>query len=398
MSELVRWLNKNRTSFQPDESFSNRAIRHISTIERHKLFSPDIEHMRTAEGRWFEAIVYEMFLDAAETTDEIAGVAVKGADAPRGRRNIHLGQNGFFYSRNGDITIRGNGQDLAEFDLLLVDNDKQIAFGEVVTSPSDLKEFEKEIEYKKRLLGYMFAQPSVPFLLISSFDISHFSVVRRLMKSRDNINIETITCEQIKAQINQRAPGKETKQTCEHKKTFLATNLVQKKPFEYLQYHDWERNKVFSQVSNQINVRNTPNPEETAVLVKKILYGGLYPSAIKSLCKEREITIRGEKLEFNDLMRNFSKVILATDLPGYDPLMYLRPKQKREYLKMVQDKEGNFKYERRTPPKVGFFLWLESLGPTLGSRITRQILESFSPVNGNGNGGKPRLEIPNRQN
>ena len=398
MTDLIRWLNKNRSSFQPDESFSVRAIRHISNVERNKLFSPEIEHMRTAEGRWFEAIVYEMFLDAAETTDEIGGVAVKGADAPRGIRNIHLGQNGFFYSRNGDITIRGNGQDLAEFDLLLVDHSNRIAFGEVVTSPSDLKEFEKEVEYKKRLLGYLFAQPSVPFLLISSFDISHFSVVRRLMKSRDNINIQTITCEQIKALVNQRGPAKDHPQARDHKKTFLATDLAQKKPFEYLRYHDWERNKVFSQVSNHANARDIPNPGETTVLVKKILYGGLYPSAIKSLCKEHEISIRGERLEFNALMRNFSKVILATDLPGYDPLVYLRPRQKREYLKMVQDKEGNFKYERRTPPKVGFFLWLESLAPTLGTRITHQILDAFSPVNGNGTGGRTTVDLLNRQN
>lgn len=398
MSDLIRWLNKNRTSFQPDESFSLRAIRHISDLERTKLFSPEIEHMRTAEGRWFEAIVYEMFLDAAETTDEIGGVAVKGADAPRGRRNIQLGQNGFFYSRNGDITIRGNGQDLAEFDLLLVDRDNRIAFGEVVTSPSDLKEFEIEVEYKKRLLGYLFAQPSVPFLLISSFDISHFSVVRRMMKSRDNINIQTITCEQIKALVNRRGPEKETTRAQVHKKTFLATDLLQKKPFEYLQYHDWERNKVFLQVSNRVNVRDTPTVGETTVLVKKILYGGLYPSAIKSLCKEHEISIRGEKLEYADLMQNFSKVILATDLPGYDPLVYLRPRRKREYLKMVQDKEGNFKYERRTPPKVGFFLWLESLAPTLGSRITHQILESFSPVNGKEIGVKPVAGAMEHQN
>ena len=398
MTDLIRWLSKNRSTFQPDESYSVRAIRHISNIERNKLFSPDIEHMRTAEGRWFEAIVYEMFLDAAETTDEIGGVAVKGADAPRGRRNIHLGQNGFFYSRNGDITIRGNGQDLAEFDLLLVDYDKRIAFGEVVTSPSDLKEFEKEIEYKKRLLGYLFAQPSVPFLLISSFDISHFSVVRRLMKSRDNINIQTITCEQIKAIVNRNSPDKAHWQVREHKKTFLATDLIQKKPFEYLQYHDGERNKVFSQVSNHVNVRNEPNHVETAVLVKKILYGGLYPSAVKSLCKEHQISIRGELLGFDEIMQNFSKVVLATDLPGYDPLVYLRPRQKREYLKMVQDREGNFKYERRTPPKVGFFLWLESLTPTLGSRITRQILESFSPADGNGTCRKPTLEVTQQQN
>lgn len=65
-------------------------------------------------------------------------------------------------------------------------------------------------------------------------------------------------------------------------------------------------------------------------------------------------------------------MILATDLPDYEPLVYLRPRNKKEYLKMVQDKEGNFKFERRTPPKVGFFLWLESIGPTLGSRITTQ--------------------------
>jgi hypothetical protein len=398
MTDLIRWLHKNRSTFQPDESYSVRAIRHISNIERNKLFSPDIEHMRTAEGRWFEAIVYEMFLDAAETTDEIGGIAVKGADAPRGRRNIYLGQNGFFYSRNGDITIRGNGQDLAEFDLLMVDHDNHIAFGEVVTSPSDLKEFEKEVEYKKRLLGYLFAQPSVPFLLISSFDISNFSVVRRLMKSRDNINIQTITCEEIKALINRNRPEKVQTRVREHKKTFLATDLVQKKPFEYLQYHDGERNKVFSQVSNQVNVRNASNPVETTVLVKKILYGGLYPSAVKTLCKEHQISIRGEILEFNDIMQNFSKVILATDLPGYDPLVYLRPRQKREYLKMVQDREGNFKYERRTPPKVGFFLWLESLTPTLGSRITRQILESFSPVDERGNCRNPIVEGPNRRN
>ncbi len=329
---------------------------------------------------------------------KLAGWQSKEQTLHRGRRNIHLGQNGFFYSRNGDITIRGNGQDLAEFDLLLVDNDNRIAFGEVVTSPSDLKEFEKEIEYKKRLLGYLFAQPIVPFLLISSFDISHFSVVRRLMKSRDNINIQTISCEQIKAMVNRNSPDKAHMQIREHNKTFLATDLIQKKPFEYLQYHDGERNKVFSQVSNQVNVRNVPNHVETAVLVKKILYGGLYPSAVKSLCKEHQMSIRGELLEFDDIMQNFSKVVLATDLPGYDPLVYLRPRQKREYLKMVQDREGNFKYERRTPPKVGFFLWLESLTPTLGSRITRQILESFSPSDDNGNSRKSHIEVVQRQN
>ena len=78
-------------------------------------------------------------------------------------------------------------------------------------------------------------------------------------------------------------------------------------------------------------------------------------------------------------MNQYSKVILATDLPGYDPLLYLRSKRKKEYLKMVQDKSGNFKFERNTPSKVGFFLWLESLSPSLGARISDRILDTFSP-------------------
>jgi hypothetical protein len=45
---------------------------------------------------------------------------------------------------------------------------------------------------------------------------------------------------------------------------------------------------------------------------------------------------------------------------------------------MVQMKDGHFKFERPTPPKVGFFLWLESIQPTLGARTTLQVLDAFS--------------------
>jgi hypothetical protein len=45
---------------------------------------------------------------------------------------------------------------------------------------------------------------------------------------------------------------------------------------------------------------------------------------------------------------------------------------------MIQLKDGQLKFERPTPPKVGFFLWLESIQPTLGSRITLEVLDTFS--------------------
>jgi hypothetical protein len=82
---------------------------------------------------------------------------------------------------------------------------------------------------------------------------------------------------------------------------------------------------------------------------------------------------------YGEIMSQYSKAILATDLPGYEAIVYLRPRRKQEYLKMVQNGDGNFKFERFTPSRVGFYLWLESLSPSLGARITRNLVEAFSP-------------------
>jgi len=379
MAQLKEQLNFSTTLY-PKPTTTKRAARHLSKMERAKLLSTDIDKMRTAEGRWYEAIIYETFTELAARNNGIQYLALKGADAPRCRRNARLGQNGIFYSRSGDITIRGNGQDLAEFDLLMVDGKDRITFAEVLTSPSDLKEFEAEIEYKRNLLGYLFNQPEVPFLLVASFNVANYSAGRRIIRSPNTYYFQTESCDNIKACIDIRQLSGKSNPVCTpNHKMIDATTLSFRRPFDYQKFHDWQRNWVFSNVSNEIDVKNAQNPHETALLVKKILYGGLYPSAVRRVCEDYEFSIRGRKVGFEDIRKKYSKVILATDLPGYEPLIYLRSQEKREYLKMVQDREGNFKFERNTPSRVGFFLWLESLAPTLGSRITSKILEAFSP-------------------
>ena len=96
--------------------------------------------------------------------------------------------------------------------MLLVDSDNHVAFAEVVTSPSDLKEFEVEIAYKKKLLGYLYGQKITPFLLVSSFDLSNYAVVKRLAKDKTNAIIHTSSCEQIKSLVKHYRPGSST--TC----------------------------------------------------------------------------------------------------------------------------------------------------------------------------------------
>ena len=112
--------------------------------------------------------------------------------------------------------------------------------------------------------------------------------------------------------------------------------------------------------------------------MKKILFGSCYLQAVKALCERYGLSVRGKRIEFAEFGRQFSSAIIAMDLPGHELIIYLRSRQKREYLKMVQVKDGHFKYERPTPSRVGFFLWLESLSPTLGVGITIQILDTFS--------------------
>jgi hypothetical protein len=376
---MIPWLSSNFKNFKPDAAIALNATRHMNQIERKKLFSPDIEPMRTAEGRWFEGIIYEMFLDISNKSDRIRFLVRKGADAPKKREPARIGQNGIFYSKYGDIVIRGNGQDLAEFDLLLVTNDNEIAFAEVVTSPSDLKEFEQEIEYKKRLLGYLYNQKNTPFVLISSFDLSNYSVIKRLAKDKTNAIIHTSSCEQIKKLVRHYRPRILYTRPDNHSKLITATQLTFRQQFDYRKYHEEVKNRIFTRITGSNNPK--PDGQKTPVtdlLVKKVLYGALYPQAIKVVCETYGMSVKGKKVEFSEFFRYYSRAIIATDLPNYELIIYLRSKSKKEYLKMVQVKDGHFKYERPTPPKVGFFLWLETIQPTLGTRITLSLLENFT--------------------
>jgi hypothetical protein len=377
MLKMLNWLDENFTSFQPNRDIALKAARHLSKMERKKLFSSDIEPMRTAEGRWYEAIIYETMLKVSLQSDLIKDIVRKGADARYVRGKVELGQNGLFYSKLGDINIRGNGQDLAEVDLLLVDKNNAVAFAEIVTSPLDMKDFEEEIQYKKRLLGHLFGQETVPFLLISSVDISRVSVVRRIVKEPDNALLSTLSCGEIKSLFSQADIRNVPRKPIHHPKLVLAPDLMQARHFDYKRLHDQAREKVISAVTGKRPLPDFQNSSFGHQLVKKILFGALYPSAVKLLCQEYTLTVKGQEYDLGALATDFSKVVLAVDLPEYEPIVYLRSKKKKEYFKMVKDKTGNFKFERYTPSKVGFFLWLESVKPNLGARITKDLLDTF---------------------
>ncbi|WP_332450407.1 hypothetical protein [Methanoculleus sp.] len=381
MLQMTTWLDKNFSSLQPTRAIIMRALRHLRPADRKKLFSEDLPEMRTAEGRWFEAIVYEMILDLSLQTDLIRSVVARGADGPSRVRRAQLGQNGLFYSNIGDIKVRGNGQDLAEVDMVLVDHTGALTFGEIITSPADLKEFEAEIHYKKQLFGYLYGQPTVPFLLISSVDISRTAVVRRLLKEPDNVLLTTPTCEDLKALIRPRDLKQSSPRQIRHEKLISIADIPPRRPFDYKKLHDERLQSIIAAVTSSRGLRELGTPDEIPPIVKKVLFGGLYPSAIRMLDARYPIRIKGKTYDPETIQKQFSKVILAVNIPEYRPIIYLRTRSKKEYLKMVPNRTGGFKFEsRRTPHMAGFFLWLESVQPSLGAELTRALLDAFPAV------------------
>ncbi len=378
MDELSRWIEENKKLCQPRKEHAIRAVRHLSRIERQNLFSEEISYMRSAEGRWFEMISYELFLDLASRTNAIKAVVLKGADV-RGKKEIPaLGQDGFFYSRNGDITLRGNGQDLAEFDLLLIKHDNSVVFVEVVTSPSDLKDFMQEIYYKKQMIRYLFNLKAVTFILITSFPLTNYKGGRKVLGSEEHLSICTQACETFRTHISGTWNKNTMKPVLPAGKVVRATSLELANPLTYKIFHDLEREWVFTHLPEGDAMPAFPSPHRTATLVKKILFGRLYPSTIKRLCERYRFTYKDKNLSPDDIVEQFSKMILAADLPDYTPLIYFRLRQKKEYYKMVFDGQGCFKFERKTPPKVGFFVWLESMEPELGAGISIKVIDALA--------------------
>jgi len=371
---MLEWITKQFNNYKPERSTALRAMRHMRVADRKVLFSEDIMKMRTAEGYWFEYLIYEQLLKIAGETDSIKYIVAKGADIKHKKIKNQMGTNGVYSADKGDIRVRGNGQDLAEVDLLLFDNKDRVVFCEIVTSPSDLKDLEEEIIYKKKLFGYLFSQEHVGFILFSSVEIGNTQTVRRLKADPDNAYICTSDCETMKRCLNNLRIMNLPVQPTVHPKLIKSEDL-RTTPFDYKKLHDEALSQLYFAESHQLTANQFFDNPSVSPLVKKVICGGLYPSGIKHLVQNKGIRMKSVQLTTETILKDYSKVILAVDFPEIEPVVYLKPRMKHEYLKMVPASDGGFKYERPTPSRVGFYLWLETIKPNLGAERTDAILK-----------------------
>ncbi len=382
--KALDWLKDNFPQDFFDEKIALRALRHLRYDEKYALFSDDYMLQRTSEGRWYELLIYEIMLDLSLKTDLIHSIVKKGADAPTPSVGVRPDQNGFYYSKKGDLTVRGNGQTIAEMDLLFVDNHGNMGFVEVITSAMDLKTFHEEIRYKKRLLGSLLGQKTVPFVLVSSVDVSQDAGILKIAQEPDCLVLITSPVEEIRNLIYEGSLRRRPEKQAPHPKFIDLTNVRLRNPFDYKEIHDNNRDMVIRILHSCkegaiATISSTINP-----LSKKIMLGTLKASGVEMILHDRGIRIKDAVLYADDVNQRFSRVVIAFDIPAYTPVIYFKSKGKEEYLKVIQDTSGDLVFQgKRTPAPYmsGFYEWLNDDKPTINSLVVERYASLFLNAN-----------------
>ena len=112
------------------------------------------EH-RTASGKFFEALVYEILLAESEASPAVSSIAAKMSDALYVPYDKYA-KDGLWYSKDGGIRFKVSGRVAAEVDFLVKTADGVRIFGEVIVNPAKAGHLASEVAEKRSLLERLY--------------------------------------------------------------------------------------------------------------------------------------------------------------------------------------------------------------------------------------------------
>lgn len=368
---IGEWMSNGLQSFHPSKEIVLRGLRHITEKTRQDLFSNNWHTKQNAVGQLYEAIIYERVLDLTRADIGYALIK-KGNDVWwRNRARPKLGQDGLFYDHNGATVVRGNGQDLGEFDLLLTNLQGEIAFAEVIISGNNIRELEDEVEYKRRLLKHLFSE-RVEFVLITCSEIQNKIVVKRIASKPRSYLAITGGLDELLSNLKREDISKPTPNPSHGSRSVLLSSLKQNE-IKYSELHNRCRDEIVNAV-----IRGAPVFfEEDSWLIKRLVLGSLSEASKRSLLEDKNIVVKKERLN-SDNSSGFSRFVLALRMPELRPEVYIKVLQKPVYLKMGPLTTSTFEFERNIRrSRTAFFDWLENVQPEIGPDLMNNILNRY---------------------
>jgi len=368
---INEWMSDQFRSFQASKLLIMRALRHLSGKERASLFGKNERLKSTPIGKLYESVVYERLLELTNC-DARYSVLRKGADIwPRNRTSPKLGQDGLFYDETGAIVARGNGQDLAEFDILVMNSQNEICYVEVKTSKSYLDELDLDVAYKRRLLEYLFSKP-IQFVLLSCVEIRNKPAVKRTMNTPSSLLVTTAPIDSLLKVVGTKGTsGIDLRQDIRPRPLLLWKLNVRK--FNYFELHEQCREELI----NATMSRRTVDFKGESWLIKRILVGYLKESSMVKLVNEKSIIVGKEKLTSKNC-NAFPRTVLALRMPAFRPEIYLKLPIGHVYWKMGPTNTSTFEFERNIRRRNTEFLdWLESVRFEIEPEVMDRIMDEY---------------------
>ena len=141
-----------------------RAAIHLPKPLRAALYDETSPEHRTASGKFFEALVYEILLAESEAAPAVSSIAAQMSDAQYVPYDKYA-KDGLWYSKDGGIRFKVSGRVAAEVDFLVKTADGVRIFGEVIVNPAKAGHLASEVAEKRSLLERLYGC-EVQFLLV----------------------------------------------------------------------------------------------------------------------------------------------------------------------------------------------------------------------------------------
>lgn len=378
--KLTEWLRNSLESWQPTTADVIKASRHLKNYERKQLFSGSGWERRRTLGKLYEYSIYERILTLAQGSSPIKYIVRKGRDVPKGIcLKTGLAQNGLFYSRRGDIYVRGNGQDLAEFDILLVDSQDSIVLIEVLESMININDFADECHYKRNLLEFLFGNRVSDPVVVSSIDLLRNANCRKLFSQTENHFVRTKPIEDLVSALDSTKLKEDSDVQHDYGKLVTFSEL-QPREFDYRSHHDREKRQLIEAALQPTHSVENLAQKARLSIVKNVIIGILNKSAIKYLLGTKQMVVPPlqDPLSNQEFLHHFAKTLLVLSLPELRPTLYLKVRNRCNYLKMGPASLTTFKFERNIEAQhTEFYGWLEETDLFIGKTFSQKILDYY---------------------
>src|SRR5215831_2738375 len=323
------------------------SARHLSgQIFSYLSSQKEVERGR-ALGVLYEALVYECCCEIARRSEGSIRVVRKWADVPNQHREApRLGQNGLFYNSKGDITLRGDGLDLAELDFLVFSRRGHVRFGEVVISRNNMDGLEDEIRYKKRVLDLLFGRDDSKGLLVAPIDLSSIKAAQSLVSSHTSDLVILPGLAEAALTVAKIGSKKTVPSPENDEGLVLLRNALSQAHFDYRQIHEMERRRFLSRASS--NDVSLTTEKWGDPLLKHLILGRLDHQAVGHVLSNWTFSFPNvdptfKREQFDQI---FSEMTLALRLSGLRPTLYLKPRGLHVLEKMGPTRESVFGFER----------------------------------------------------